>query len=63
MKELYCKTVELEANTLINLSNQKIVPRAMNYLKTISSTTQESKILTKYVNKYQKILENSMEGL
>lgn len=62
-KELYCKTVELEAKTLCNLSQQKIIPRAMKYLQTLNSINTESRKISQYAKKYVDLLENSLEEL
>lgn len=64
MKELYCKTVELEANTLLNMANQKVVPRAMKYLETLSSAKNSSvKTLKNFAEKYENNLSKALEEL
>lgn len=59
MRDVYKLTVETQAKALLNLANQKIIPRAMAYLKVLltESKTQE-KFIDSYIDEFKKTLND-----
>lgn len=59
MRDIYTLTVETQAKALLNLANQKIIPRAMNYLKVLLT---ESKTQEKFINGYIDEFKETLNG-
>jgi glutamine synthetase len=65
MRENYELTVTTEANTLLNLANQKIIPRAIKYLQVLkdNSLGSSKKGLGSYKENFSETLDRVLSGL
>ena len=62
VRENYIKTVEAEIKSIIDLANQKIVPRGYKYLQSLSFG-KSKKSISKFADKFTDLFDSSLESL